>query len=180
MRESKVEQHFIRRVKTRKGEVRKVKWIGRRGAPDRLVLLPKIGHFLVELKRPGKKAEAYQHREHERLRAAGFAVFVLDTKEKINKLFISMETVMRFAKGKNYKLIEIDGALIICDGDQHVFHKKQIPLLVADAGPLLTYLDRFFFEREKGTNIRDAHDLAMKTAQVTNLLPCPGAVTKLN
>lgn len=88
MRESKVEQHLVARVKTLGGEVRKVKWLGRRGAPDRLVLFPKSGgHWLVELKRPGLDAEDYQAREHRRLRAAGFTVLVLDTVEKIDEVF---------------------------------------------------------------------------------------------
>lgn len=101
MRESKVEKHLVARVKALGGEVRKVKWIGRRGAPDRLVIFPRrrqwtvyyageqivIDHPLVELKRPGEDAEDYQAREHERLRAAGFVVLVLDTIEKIDEVF---------------------------------------------------------------------------------------------
>lgn len=113
MRESKVEKHLVARVKALGGEVRKVKWIGRRGAPDRLVLLPvrqgyqlvdkmvgrqrnderrleasdKCTHPFIELKRPGLDAEDYQAREHERLRAAGFVVLVLDTIEKIDEVF---------------------------------------------------------------------------------------------
>lgn len=97
MRESNVEQHLVKKVKALGGEVRKVKWIGRRGAPDRLVLLPEPlngataelwqQHPLVELKRPGLDAEDYQAREHERLRAAGFVVLVLDTIEKIDEVF---------------------------------------------------------------------------------------------
>jgi hypothetical protein len=91
MRENQIEKHLVARVKALGGEVRKVKWIGRRGAPDRLVLLPlnrPVGqHPLVELKRPGLDAEDYQAREHERLRAAGFVVLVLDTVEKIDEVF---------------------------------------------------------------------------------------------
>lgn len=40
MRERDIEKHLVQRVKEMGGEVRKVKWIGRRGAPDRLVMLP--------------------------------------------------------------------------------------------------------------------------------------------
>lgn len=43
MRERDVEKYLVKRVKDAGGEVRKVKWIGRRSAPDRLVLLPAIG-----------------------------------------------------------------------------------------------------------------------------------------
>ena len=40
MLERDVEDYLVKRVKAMGGEVRKVKWIGRRGAPDRLVMLP--------------------------------------------------------------------------------------------------------------------------------------------
>jgi hypothetical protein len=78
-----VENHLVRQVKKRGGEVRKLAWIGRRHAPDRLVMWPGYSH-LVELKRPGKRARAGQEREHDRLRAAGFSVFVLSTIEAVN------------------------------------------------------------------------------------------------
>ena len=70
--------------------MRKLKYIGRRGATDRLVLLEGC-HFLAELKRPKKTAEAHQAREHERLRYAGFEVYVLDTFEKIDEVLDEYE-----------------------------------------------------------------------------------------
>lgn len=78
---------------------------------------------------------------------------------------------MIFEKEKIYKLIEIEGALVITDTRNNVADVKAQPLIVADAGPLLTYLDRYFFEREKGTPLREAHELAMKTAQITRIIP---------
>lgn len=83
MRELTVEAYLIECVKAAGGEVRKVKWAGRRHAPDRLVML-KGKHPLVELKRPGKDAEPGQRREHVRLRRAGFEVWVTDTKEGVD------------------------------------------------------------------------------------------------
>jgi hypothetical protein len=115
MRESQVEAHLVKRVKALGGEVRKVQWIGRRGAPDRVVMLPpftlrakgttdeelervrKAARKLakefgrpfstvwVELKRPGEVAEPHQAREHERMRAMGQRVEVLDSIEAVNK-----------------------------------------------------------------------------------------------
>lgn len=101
MRESKVEEHLVKRVKARGGEVRKVGWIGRATAPDRLVLFPfakqwtvrlngeqfVVRHLFVELKRPTKGATAAQAREHERLRNAGFVVLVLNSIEAIDEVF---------------------------------------------------------------------------------------------
>lgn len=79
---------------------------------------------------------------------------------------------MNFTKGKIYKLVELRGALVICDRDEKVKGQQAQPLMIGDAGPLLTYLDRYFFEREKGTELREAHDIALKTAQITIVRPC--------
>jgi len=90
--EGKVEAHLKRRVKELGGEVRKLAWIGRANAPDRLVMLPlgawaaprSSAHPLVELKAPGVKPSAAQLREHARLRDAGFFVLVLDSVEAVD------------------------------------------------------------------------------------------------
>ncbi len=94
MRERDIERHLVQRVKELGGEVRKVKWIGRRGAPDRLVMLPPAVWFKwhegrsiwVELKAPGVKPEAYQLREHERMRKMGQRVVVIDSIEGVEEL----------------------------------------------------------------------------------------------
>lgn len=93
MRERDVERYLVKLVKALGGEVRKVQWIGRRGAPDRLVMLPadKCWHgatnaVWVELKAPGVKAKAYQLREHERMRSMGQHVLVIDSIEGVEEL----------------------------------------------------------------------------------------------
>lgn len=111
MRESTIEQYLVDRVKAKGGEVRKVKWIGRRGAPDRLVMLPPppfdgrrfvegedgrtvirtplprlLRTIWVELKAPGEKAKPHQQREHERMRAMGQRVVVIDSIEGVEEL----------------------------------------------------------------------------------------------
>ena len=96
MRESQIEAHLVKRVKALGGEVRKVQWIGRRGAPDRLVMLPfalrnDFGFLTsctlwVELKSPGLKPPAYQLREHARMRTMGQRVEVIDSIEGVERL----------------------------------------------------------------------------------------------
>jgi hypothetical protein len=105
VRESEIEDYLVRRVKELGGEVRKVKWIGRNGAPDRIVMLPAQiiqvrGHLgstrphvlkgertiWVELKAPGEKAKPHQVREHERLRKMGQRVAVIDSIEGVDSL----------------------------------------------------------------------------------------------
>ena len=112
MKERDIEKYLIARVKALGGECRKVQWIGRRGAPDRLVMLPGLpgqpfalidqGNGIstvqplrlattsrtvfVELKAPGIKPEAHQLREHERMRAMGQRVEVIDSIEGVERL----------------------------------------------------------------------------------------------
>ena len=95
MRESEIEQYLVTKVREKGGEVRKVKWIGRNGAPDRLVMLKGIHNHAVwvELKAEGLAGlfphtphERQQHREHERMRAMGQRVVVLDSYTGIDEL----------------------------------------------------------------------------------------------
>lgn len=103
LKERDIERHLVRRVKDLGGEVRKVQWIGRQGAPDRLVMLG--GSYIddccevppltvwVELKNPetikafpANPHERAQAREHERLRAVGQRVEVIGTIEQVEDL----------------------------------------------------------------------------------------------
>ena len=106
MRESEIEDALVARIKALGGECRKVKWIGRNGAPDQLVMLPSkhrvigghgtgalTGYFTtqqtvwVELKAPGQKPWPNQVREHERMHNLGQIVLVIDSIELIDKHF---------------------------------------------------------------------------------------------
>lgn len=85
-RERDIEAHLVERVKALGGEVRKVQWVGRRGAPDRLVMLPwemlrpnRPTCIWVELKASGKKPEPHQLREHDRMQRLGQWVAVVDS-----------------------------------------------------------------------------------------------------
>jgi hypothetical protein len=82
IRERNVEAYFVRKVKEAGGETRKAAWIGRRGAPDRVVFLN--GTYWVELKAPGEKPRPEQLREHGRMRAHGAPVYVLDSFEAVD------------------------------------------------------------------------------------------------
>jgi hypothetical protein len=103
VKESSIEYYLVKRVKAMGGEVRKVQWTGRKGAPDRLVMLPmtKCGTgwlttgsaIWVELKAEGLAAlfphtphERQQHREHERMRVMGQRVVVIDSYAGVEEL----------------------------------------------------------------------------------------------
>lgn len=85
MNERDVEKYLVKRVKAMGGEVRKLKWIGRRHAPDRLVMLP-FELVFAELKAPGKVATKAQYREHERMRGFGLRVVVIDSLAGVEEL----------------------------------------------------------------------------------------------
>jgi len=96
MRESEIEKYLVKKVKALGGEVRKVKWIGRRGAPDRLVMFPVTNQkfidgmwgtaLWVELKATGEVPEPHQLREHVRMRRVGQRVVVIDSIEGVDAL----------------------------------------------------------------------------------------------
>lgn len=103
MRESQIEAYLAKRAKELGGEVRKVEWVGRRGAPDRLVMLPARPFttinrafprtIWVEVKNPetiktfpADARERAQAREHARMRKLGQRVEVIGTIEQVDEL----------------------------------------------------------------------------------------------
>jgi len=102
MLERQIENHLVKQVKELGGEVRKVQWTGRVGAPDRLVMLPlgprsgrysSVRTIWVELKNPetvktfpANAHERQQAREHERMRKMGQVVVVVGTIEQVEEL----------------------------------------------------------------------------------------------
>lgn len=118
MRERDIERYLVQQAKSLQGEVRKIMYIGHRGAPDRLLMLPEkrrtvwgspgaVSKMLgmkglyeevrpaatvwIELKAPGKKPEPHQLREHVRMRRMGQRVEVIDSLEGVDKLMKEFE-----------------------------------------------------------------------------------------
>jgi hypothetical protein len=81
--EANIEADVIGYALLRGFERRKVRWLGRRGAPDSLFLdlAGQAFPFLIEFKRKGKKPRPDQLRENVRLRKARFNVYVCDNLE---------------------------------------------------------------------------------------------------
>lgn len=78
MLENSVEGYVVFQAEADGWWSRKVKWIGRTGAPDRV--FAKGGRTVwIEFKRPKKEAAEMQAREHKRMRDAGMEVHVCDT-----------------------------------------------------------------------------------------------------
>lgn len=60
------------------------------GFPDRICLAPGAVIVFVETKAPGKSPRKLQEKIHRKLRALGFRVEVLDTREAVDAFILSM------------------------------------------------------------------------------------------
>lgn len=87
MRESTIEAYLVKRVKELGGIADKFVSPGKRSVPDRIVTLPGGTIIFVELKAPGKKPTPLQIKDHERRRALGCTVLVIDSKEGVDHAF---------------------------------------------------------------------------------------------
>lgn len=96
--EAKIENYLVTRCEAAGALVRKLSYVGRRGASDRMVVWPErewtpdgwtfIAETrvdFVELKAFGKKPDPHQEREHQRLRDLGANVYVIDSKEAVDR-----------------------------------------------------------------------------------------------
>lgn len=79
MRETGIELPVVYKAERAGYFVRKVRWEGRRHAPDRLFARKDRGQVYIEFKRPGEKPRKGQENEHKRMRAAGIEVHVCDS-----------------------------------------------------------------------------------------------------
>ena len=93
MRESEVERYLVKRIEALGGTCEKFKSPNRRFVPDRIIFWP-AGLFtfapvpvFVEVKAPGKEPNAGQQRDHDRRRAAGYVVYVIDSKEQVDEIW---------------------------------------------------------------------------------------------
>jgi hypothetical protein len=87
MLERDVEQALVKRIKALGGECEKFTSPAKRSVPDRLVMLPCGRVEFVECKRPGEKPTEKQKRDHERRRALGCVVHVIDSLEAIDRVY---------------------------------------------------------------------------------------------
>lgn len=89
--EKYIEQKLVRSVKAKGGCCPKFVSPGTDGMPDRIVLMPGGRIGFVEVKAPGKRPRPLQVKRHDKLRALGFPVFVLDDLEPIPEIIREVE-----------------------------------------------------------------------------------------
>ncbi|NLO91362.1 MAG: VRR-NUC domain-containing protein [Elusimicrobia bacterium] len=85
MREKIVEAYLRDRVKEAGGVAYKFVSPGNAGVPDRIVLLPGGRIAFAELKAPGKEPTALQKAQQRKLKALGFEVAVIDSKQGVDE-----------------------------------------------------------------------------------------------
>jgi hypothetical protein len=92
MLERDIEKALIRKVKSLGGMCEKYTSPSRRSVPDRLVSLPGGRIIFVELKAPGKKPTENQKRDHEKRRALGCDVRVIDCLEEVDAFPVDLRS----------------------------------------------------------------------------------------
>ena len=94
MREIVIEQYLDKRVRQLGGKC--WKWVspGRRGVPDRIVLLPNNLVAFVETKAPGKKERPDQERVQTVLRSLGCLVYSsVDSKARVDEVLEQLANI---------------------------------------------------------------------------------------
>lgn len=111
--ENEIAGYLVRMTERSGGMARKVRWEGRRGAPDWALFLPKrisrVGPVIVfpaeliwvETKAPGGAVEPHQIREHTRLRRYGQRVVVIDNLEDAARLLHVVQDMPPLAIGED-------------------------------------------------------------------------------
>lgn len=87
MLERDIEKRLVNRIAALGGTCEKFTSPSRRSVPDRLVTLPGGRVEFVELKAPGKKPTPKQQLDHDRRRALGCVVRVIDSMEVLNDAY---------------------------------------------------------------------------------------------
>lgn len=84
MLERALERYLVERVRHKGGLCWKFVSPGTAGVPDRIVLMDGRAIF-VELKQQGERPRPLQKKRHRELERLGFAVYVIDSKDQVDR-----------------------------------------------------------------------------------------------
>lgn len=86
--EGKIENYLRRAVKQAGGEIRKTRWIGRRGCPDDLIWFTFPRCAYVEVKRPGEDIDPRSQQAHEirSMHKDGWPIFIVSSNREIDEV----------------------------------------------------------------------------------------------
>ena len=90
MQESSLEKRLRLEVNKYGGQAYKFTSPGKRGVPDRLVLLPEGRAIFVEMKAPAKPLEPLQKKRANELKALGFKVYKIDSHADIDNFIMEV------------------------------------------------------------------------------------------
>lgn len=90
--ESKIENYLRQQVKAHGGQIRKLRFLGRRGAADNLIWFTFPNVALVECKAEGEEIDwrSPQGREFTHMKEAGWPVYVVSSKEQVDEVLARM------------------------------------------------------------------------------------------
>lgn len=92
--EASIENYLLRRVKAEGGQIRKARWIGRRGCPDRLIWWGQpLRYAWCEVKAPGEEVDWRSNQGHEirRMHDDGWEVYVVSTREQVDDMIAKVK-----------------------------------------------------------------------------------------
>lgn len=86
--EARIENYLVKRIKEEGGEIRKVRWIARKGAPDRYVWWDQGRYAWCECKAEGEEVDwrSLQGREIRRMHDDGLTVYVLNSHDAVDRM----------------------------------------------------------------------------------------------
>jgi len=86
--EAKIEDYLRKQVKAHGGQIRKIRWIGRRGAADNLIWWRFPRCALVEVKAPGEMIDwrSAQGREFLRMSSQGWPIYSVSSTGAVDAL----------------------------------------------------------------------------------------------
>lgn len=88
--EKKIEKYLVTSIERLGGFCVKFPPLFFRGFPDRIVLLSGGLIIFVELKAPGEKPRLIQTKVHNKLKALGFRVEVIDSMEEVDAFVLTL------------------------------------------------------------------------------------------
>lgn len=95
MRESKIERHLVRQIKTLGGRAYKFSPAGHTGIPDRLCVLPTGFVAFIELKRPSCRPKPHQWREILFLRSLSHFATYVNTLGQVDDLIRQLRGIIK-------------------------------------------------------------------------------------
>lgn len=88
--ENEIESYLVERAEKLGAFVRKLQWVSRRGAPDRMIIYRGRVIF-VECKAPGEDLDPHQDREMKRMMQHSAEVYTVDTCKKCDLIIDMLE-----------------------------------------------------------------------------------------